>query len=448
MTDEERAARTAEQAQEQADRIQRNHAAKMGEEMRKAHAEATGQEPIELSEQEQKDLAAFTKHYTIGKKFYSLEDLATFLALAVVMNVVDKHGISFLKAGAEENKTYIDDEVQTALKIFENADFYEKLIEWEWTPKEELKKEVRRKISERFLKDWTYPVDTVHQHLFRAKPNEALALNVVGQADKQKGKNADIFVKYDFDKDSRITISKQLTVWDKRVYAALANLFIDGQPENTATHIYREAARNKKVNPTAKQISDLIQTIEKLRCTSVYIDTTEEHELYPQYPIIKGVLPLLDVGYFTEQVEVNGAIVDSTIKVFSLPRLFKYALEKEQVTTIDADLLRLQHLQTVESNISLHDYLMTRIVQMKRAANRAKIDNADTKKKKSGNQNTKAHTVRNTMLLSTIEENCGFASPKLKRSLPDKLNKILTDFKKQKFIKGYKWDDTKIKIEL
>jgi len=435
MTDEERTA----------------HAAKMGEEMRKAHAEATGQEPIELSEQEQKALAAFTKHYTIGKKFYSLEDLATFLALAVMMNVVDKYDISFVKAGTGESRAYFDDEAQMALKIFENADFYEKLIEWEWLPKEdgkELKKEVRRKINERFLKGWTYPVDTVHQHLFRAKPNEALALNVVGQADKQKGKNADIFVKYDFDKDSRITISKQLTVWDKRVYAALANLFIDGQPENTATHIYREAARNKKVNPTAKQISDLIQTIEKLRCTSVYIDTTEEHELYPQYPIIKGVLPLLDVGYFTEQVEVNGAIVDSTIKVFSLPRLFKYALEKEQVTTIDADLLRLRHLQTVESNISLHDYLMTRIVQMKRSANRAKIDNADTKKKKSGNRNTKAHTVRNTMLLSTIEENCGFASPKLKRSLPDKLDKILTDFKKQKFIKGYKWDDTKIKIEL
>ena len=83
-----------------------------------------------------------------------------------------------------------------------------------------------------------YPVDKVNNNLWGNLPiGKPVKLKAESDKDNRKGKTADIITMLNFEELDGVKISRQLTIYDKRVFIAVANLVYEGQNILTPTMI-------------------------------------------------------------------------------------------------------------------------------------------------------------------------------------------------------------------
>jgi hypothetical protein len=203
-----------------------------------------------------------------------------------------------------------------------------------------------------------------------------------------------------------ISISRQLTQYDKEVFNAVANLRYQGNEYITTGQIYAAMGYANKITSDIKK--KIINSITVMKGAEVTIDNTEESENY-NYKRKTGSFYLLPVEFVKS--EVNGRIVEDTIELIKLPALFEFALERKQIMTLPKNLLALPVSRT-ESALAAKNYLLHRIGRTK---NGQKVK----------------------ILLKTLHEKCEITTKLQKSRLKPTLESILNHFKSAGFIKDY-----------
>ena len=265
-----------------------------------------------------------------------------------------------------------------------------------------------------------YPVDKVNNNLWGNLPiGKPIHLKAESDKDNRKGKTADIITMLNFEELDGVKISRPLTIYDKRVFIAVANLVNEGQYILTPTMIDKAMGATTKTNAADKE--KILESLAALVRARVTIDNTTEAKLYG-YEHIKGDFPLLAASIVTAYVD--GQLTEGALQVAELPKLFQFSINRNQVTTIPIKLLE-SPLNKTKANMTLEDYLIKRISQM------------NNPKKK----------VPHKILLSTLYEKCDIKERKQRtRLIKDKLPRLLNHHVKTGNIKGYTIDSTHITI--
>ena len=271
------------------------------------------------------------------------------------------------------------------------------------------------------LQSVCYPTDKVNNKLWCNFPiGKPIKLKAESDKDAAKGKKADIITMLDFEKLDGVKISRPLTIYDKRVFIAVANLVNEGQYILSPSMIDKAMGATTKTN--AKDKAKILESLSLLVRARVLIDNTTEAKLYG-YDHINGDFALLKADIVTAYID--GQLTDGALEVAEVPKLFQFSIDRGQVTTIPIRLLE-SPLRKDDTNMMIEDYLLKRISQM------------NNPKKK----------VPHKILISTLCEQCGINSRMTKsRIINERLPELLAFYEKEGYIKSYTIDKTSITIK-
>ena len=275
------------------------------------------------------------------------------------------------------------------------------------------------RINTKKIDSVAFPLDKVNSTLWYGFPvGEVKDLKAESDKDSRKGKQASILLLLDFQALNGVNINRELTVYDKWVWNACANLNEQGHKAFTAEQIYQAMGNEGRPNSKTKEkILDSVETLSRARVT---IDNTEEHELYPKYDRLKATFPLLDTEICIAYS--RGQIVEDAIRIIQSPKLFEFAEDRHQITKLPINVLE-SPLNKTEDNLLLSDYLLMRISKMR---------------------NSKY--ITRTILLDTIYQKCDIDSKMKRARLPEKIEKILNHYKELEWIKDFQITEREIII--
>ena len=274
-------------------------------------------------------------------------------------------------------------------------------------------------INTQKLSSVNFPLDKVNSTLWYGFPvGEVKDLKAESDKDSRKGNQANIILLLDFEALNGVNISRELTVYDKWVWNACANLKDQGHDVLTAEQIYK--AMGNTGRPNAKTKEKIMESIETISRARVTIDTTEEHDLYPKYERVKATFPLLATETCTAYA--RGQVVECAIRIIEAPKLFAFAENRQQVTRLPLNVLD-SPISKTDDNLLLSDYLLMRISKMR---------------------NSKY--ITRTILLDTIYQRCCIETYKQKQRLPEKIERILNHYKELEWIKDFKLTEREIEI--
>ena len=275
------------------------------------------------------------------------------------------------------------------------------------------------KVNTSKLDSICFPLDKVNSTLWYGFPvGEVKDLKAESDKDSRKGNQANIILLLDFEALNGVNISRELTVYDKWVWNACANLKEQGHDVLTAEQIYK--AMGNTGRPNAKTKEKIMESVETISRARVTIDTTEEHELYPKYDRVKATFPLLATETCTAYA--RGQVVEGAIRIIESPKLFAFAENRQQVTRLPLNVLD-SPISKTDDNLLLSDYLLMRISKMRNSKN-----------------------ITRTILLDTIYQRCCIETYKQKQRLPEKIERILNHYKELEWIKDFKLTEREIEI--
>lgn len=228
---------------------------------------------------------------------------------------------------------------------------------------------------------------------------------------KKRNLQATAYYSINFDNlGDNVKITKKLTPFDKRVYIAVSALYNAGNDVITATQIYYAMGNTGK--PGANQIQKIDDSLSKLTGAEITLNNLHEHEAlkgkYPHFKYTGSLLPIERI-----MAIVNGQLSESAIHFFREPPLMTFAKERNQVTTVDVALLQ-SPINKTDSNLQIDDYLIDRISRAK---------NSDKKNCR--------------ILFKTLYERAGIKTKMQRQRAPEKVEKYLTHYQQQDFIKRY-----------
>lgn len=279
----------------------------------------------------------------------------------------------------------------------------------------------------------TYPLDKVNGKIWNYLPadddgNLNLRIDTASKGSKAKGKEAIIAVLINFDELEGITLTKQLTTFDKRVYVATTALYRAGNNTFTLAQIY--SGMGNKGRPSAAQLKKIDDSLTKMGATHLYISNEDElktNRRYKKFVYDGSLLPFERCRAY-----INNKLSDGAVHLFREPPLSKFAADRGQITTISKRLLESPQSKT-DANLRLEDYLLDRIGHMKSAKSKAP----------------------RRMLYSTIFERCGITEKKQKQRAPAKIRAYLEYYKTvpdsgtgQPWIAGYSEESDGVTIIL
>ena len=247
-------------------------------------------------------------------------------------------------------------------------------------------------------------------------------LNAASEADRRKGKTANILLLLNFDELEGVKISRTLTIYDKSVWNACANLARCGYEIVTAQDVYRFMGYNNNLNQRDKK--KILESIETIIRARVFINNKEEHALYKKYDEISLNTPLLAAEIC--KAKIGNTVVEEAIRIIEPPKLFAIAEKRGQITTIPFAVLE-SPINKNDDIALITDYLLIRISRMK---------------------NSKQ--IHRTILLDTLYDKCNItdsASDRVKKTrLPEKIDRLLKHYKSVGWIGGYKLTTKEIVI--
>ncbi len=259
-----------------------------------------------------------------------------------------------------------------------------------------------------------YPTDKLNNivwNLAAIAAGETLKRNIRTSAANGE-KVATVAYAIDFDtleKSSDINITRQLTPYDKRVYTAVANLWLAGNTVVSATQIFKNTGT--KARPRQSDLEKINDSLTKMGRAHIYVDNSKEREVNKSYKEFCYDASLLPFERIT--AKINGVLTESAIHLFREPPLMTFAREREQVTSCSLPVLQSPISQT-DTNLLIEDYLLRRIAHMK--------NDKRTPRK---------------ILFVTLFRKCGIDTKKQRQRTPDKIRAVLDHYKANDFIKDY-----------
>lgn len=264
-----------------------------------------------------------------------------------------------------------------------------------------------------------YPMDKVNRKLWENLEE----INVNFLVGRNKKQDISIIVTVNFDKLEGISISKTLTMFDKRVYIAVAALFNAGNETITLTQIHYTMGNTNK--PAKYQIERINEAVTKMMMAVIYVDNSQEIESkykYKRFSYTGSLLPSEKISAI-----VNGQLTDAAIHIFREPPLMTFARERRQLTTFEAKLLQ-STLSKTEANLAIEDYLLERISSTKAAAEAGR----------------EKRTVINEILLDTLYKETGIINRIQRARAIEKIKAYFNYYVECGFITIYKMKPDRI----
>lgn len=230
-------------------------------------------------------------------------------------------------------------------------------------------------------------------------------------------------------------VVKQLNMFDKRVYIAIANCFYKlGLRRITIGQIYH--AMGNDCNVCKSDYERIYNSLFKMAHTLVKFDNEEEAEKY-NYKHVEIDTHLLQCTIYTEyeketshdnnsvvDLYVNGKKANVYIDIDAEPVLFQYARDRTQYITVEQTMLNVPGVRNTQDSIILKDYLMKRVKQAINGTGQKKI------------------------LKETIYKEVR-ANTSIKRMDTDSRTQLILSYWKEKgFCKGYTTKDEFITIKI
>lgn len=276
------------------------------------------------------------------------------------------------------------------------------------------------------------PLDKINASVWNAiasaDPNGQVAMQL-DTGRKGKGKQAIVLYAINFgeiETETGLSVTKKLTMYDKRLYIAAAALFNGGNTTTTATQLYRAMGNTGK--PQAADIQKINDSLTKMGAARIYVNNAAkeipDNEIavnkgYPQFRYDGQLLPFERISAY-----LNGTLTDSAIHFFREPPLVAFARQRKQISPVKLEVLE-SPVSKTDANLQIDDYLIERICHMK---------------------NPKSNASKK-ILLSTLYGNCGISSPKQRSRAPEKIKRYLEHYKKTGFIAGYTMTGDSITID-
>lgn len=263
-----------------------------------------------------------------------------------------------------------------------------------------------------------YPLDKINNNIWKllkdADKNGQITQTF---AVEKRGSRREANISYSIDfnaleQETGVTITKQLTAFDKRVYIAVGALYDNGFGVLSVAQIYTTMGNTGR--PNANDIKKINDSLTKMQAAHIFLSNEHEAETakykYDKFVYDASLLPMERIS-----AVINGQTTDTAIHLFREPPLITFARERKQITTISRHLLE-SPLSKTDANLLIDDYLIERISSIKNA--RGKLGNK--------------------ILYATIYEECRITSKMQRSRAPEKIRKYLTHYKECKFIKDYK----------
>lgn len=278
------------------------------------------------------------------------------------------------------------------------------------------------------------PLDKINRTIwnFPISPKEDLTFAMESQADKRKGRELDAAYSIDFsalEESENIKITKKLTPFDKRVYAAISAIYNAGNTVTSLTQIY--FAMGNTSRPPKSSIEHIYNSIIKMIKAHITLDNEDEAKVY-NYPHFKYEGNLLPIEMLSN-VDIRGKITESAINIFREPPLLSFAKGRKQVTTVPVKLLQ-SPISKTESNLMLEDYLIYRISKAKATD---KDEDKGKNKGKDKDKKDKKPKLSNIIKLETLYREMEITDRRAKPRLLDKVERCLKYYKELKYIVDY-----------
>lgn len=255
-----------------------------------------------------------------------------------------------------------------------------------------------------------YPLDKPNSIIWSLLEKDTAGQVVFNMA--KSGSKQDIPAYYSIDFDALggdVTITKRLLPFDKRVYIAVSALFNAGNTVISLSQIYY--AMGYTGRPNKRDLMRIDSAITKMNGARIFFDNEQESKKYKGYVRFKYDGQLLPME--RETAIINGKLADAAIHIFREPPLITFAKQRKQITTINVKLLQ-SPINKTDANLQIDDYLIERISKAK---------------------NGKGHSCR--ILFKTLYERAGITSKKQAQRAPAKVEKYLTHYQREGFIKRF-----------
>ena len=246
---------------------------------------------------------------------------------------------------------YFNDIIESMQQVLESYETMIAVME----PNSKLLKIPPTKYPKRFITN----TDKVSLNLFLGEFNEELqSLKMEGRNSK---KELTTKVNIDFNELENISISRELSPYDREVHDSIVSLNIDGGNEYiTPLMVYRTMTGNTQAKLNPKQQEAISDSVSRCSFTRIRIDATGEAKAYGMdKAIYEGNL------LYTEKVTVHHkGNVSEWIRLLREPVLYEYASSKNQIGRLEIKLLNTPTNKN-EETIILQGYLQRRILSMK-----------------------------------------------------------------------------------
>lgn len=277
----------------------------------------------------------------------------------------------------------------------------------------------------------TIPVDKVNSNVWG---QHKTITEIMSQLDHDSiqldtNRNNGNFITYNisFNLPDNMSLSKELTPYDERVYEAagalwdnLPDVIIDEKPAKviTATQIY--ATMGNTGRPNANDLKKINDSLTKMMTTRLHLDTSNDRPgKVVDYRYDSWLLQADRVTAL-----VDGQVVNSAIRILSEPALLKLAKDNKEVTTVPVKMLQSPISQT-EDNLLLEDYLIREIAHRKNG------------KMRKGNR----------ILFENLYKKTGMESKMQKSRGREKVSALLEHYKSEKWIDDFEIDTEGITVK-
>ena len=272
------------------------------------------------------------------------------------------------------------------------------------------------------LTKYLYPLDKANTNMWnRNGGKRRLEFDFTPEDQKEKYKDEPLITPmvFDYDKLKKTfpTVKGELTPYDKRVYFAAGSLWNNGTTHMTYQDIYHAMGNRSKIS--GNDLKRIHESLKKMSALPITIDNKREAEAlggYPHFEYFGVLLPLEGA-----KVIIKGNITEAAVHLFREPPLLTFARERNNLTTIKAELLQAP-LNKTDENLRIEDYLLYRIA---RAKNKRKME---------------------TILFSTLYENTNITGKMQKKRAREKINSYLSYYQEKRYIKRYELEKDKINI--
>ena len=204
----------------------------------------------------------------------------------------------------------------------------------------------------------------------------------------------------------------KLTARDGRIIEAVSAIWDETDPAQ-GSYIFIPlsdilATMGQGTNPNARQKEKLAGELEKLTRVLIHIEEERTAGNGSTYKI-EGNPPLINGYIISQKVTGNPAARGLLLKEY--PEIMHYIKKRRQVTTVSADLLQVPGLILTETNISIQNYLIRRIREIKKLEELRDIAKSDPKASERLKSKA-AKNPNNCIVLDTLYKDCGITETK------------------------------------